>query len=263
MTERHPHGQVHTEVVDDHIVVMTFDRTEKRNACTPKMFRELAAALTRLDDDPDLWVGVLTFAGEHTTGGLDMPLFFADDADGFSMPDDLVDPFGLRRRLQAPLVVAVQGITYTAGIEMALAADIVVAADDARFSQLEPKRGLAALGGATFRFVERGGWGNAMYHLLRSDEFDAHEAHRVGICQEVVPAGTQGERALELAREIAACAPLAVQATKANARLAVDEGEAAAISEFGAMQRRLAATEDFAEGIASFVERRAGRFSGR
>ncbi|MCC5951398.1 MAG: crotonase/enoyl-CoA hydratase family protein [Acidimicrobiia bacterium] len=263
MSERHPHGQVLTRVVDDHIWEMTFDRHEKRNACTPKLFRELSEALTRLDDDPELWVGVLRFAGDHTTGGLDMPLFFAEDADGFAMPDGLVDPFGLRRRLRAPLVVAVQGITYTAGIEMALAADIVVASEDARFSQLEPKRGLAALGGATFRFVERGGWGNAMYHLLRGDEFDAHEAHRVGICQEVVPVGTQADRALELAREIAACAPLAVEATKANARLAVDDGEAAAIAEFGPMQRRLAATEDFAEGVASFIERRQGRFTGR
>src|SRR3954453_3920763 len=79
--ESHPHGQVTTEVVDDHILVMTVDRVEKKNAFTPKISGELAAAYTRLDDEPDLFVGVLTFAGDHTTAGLDMPLFFGADAD--------------------------------------------------------------------------------------------------------------------------------------------------------------------------------------
>jgi enoyl-CoA hydratase/carnithine racemase len=263
MSERHPHGQVHVRVVDDHVLEVVLDRTEKRNACTPKMFRELAEAYTRLDEDPDLWVGVLAFAGDHTTAGLDMPLFFGDDSDGFAMPEGLVDPFGLERKLTAPLVVAIQGICFTAGIELALAGDIIVAAEETRLSQLEPKRGLAALGGATFRFTERAGWGNAMYHLLRADEFDAAEALRIGLVQEVVPIGMQLDRAHELAAEIAANAPLAVQATKANARLALEQGNPAAIAELGAMHRQLAGTDDFAEGVASFIERRRADFTGR
>ena len=123
-----------------------------------------------------------------------------------------------------------QGITFTVGIEIALAGDIIVAASDARFCQMEPKRGLAPLGGATIRYVQRAGWGNAMYHLLRADEFDADEAYRIGLVQEVVEPGSQAERAVELAREIAACAPLALQHTIANARLALDEDEPAAIA---------------------------------
>src|SRR4051812_33705726 len=78
--DRHPHGAVQTEVVDEHILVMTVDRVEKKNAFTPKITAELEDALTRLDDDPDLFVGVLTFAGDHTTAGLEMPLFFTDEA---------------------------------------------------------------------------------------------------------------------------------------------------------------------------------------
>ena len=144
-----------------------------------------------------------------------------------------------------------------------LGCDIVVAADDCRFSQLEAKRGLAPLGGATIRFVQRAGWGNAMYHLLRVDEFDAEEAYRIGFVQEVVPAGTQVERALEIAEEIASDAPLAIQATKANSLLYVREGEQAAIDAIPAMGQELTATEDFAEGIASFIDRRAATFKGR
>ena len=87
-----------------------------------------------------------------------------------------------------------QGISFTIGIEMALAGDIIIAADDCRFCQMEAKRGIAPLGGAHFRYVSRSGWGNAMYHLMLCDEFGAEEAYRVGLVQEVVASGTQIER---------------------------------------------------------------------
>jgi enoyl-CoA hydratase/carnithine racemase len=262
--ERHPHGQVRTDVLDDHILLMTVDREEKRNAFTPKISAELAAAYTRLEDDPNLFVGVLTFAGDHTTAGLDMPLFFGGDRPaGAAEGSDTIDPFGLRRRLLKPLVSAVQGITFTVGIEIPIAGDIVVAASDARFCQLEPKRGLAPLGGATIRYVERAGWGNAMYHLLRADEFDAAEAYRIGLVQEVVEPGRQRDRAVELARQIVRCSPSALAHTIANARLALDEGPQAAAAAIPAMAAAVQATEDFKEGIASFIERREAKFLGR
>lgn len=262
--ERHPHGQVATEVLDEHILSMTVDRVAKRNAFTPKISAELAAAYTRLDEDPDLFVGVLTFAGDHTTAGLDMPLFFGSDrpAAGAGV-DDAVDPFGLRRRLRKPLITAIQGITFTVGIEIAIAGDIVVAASDARLCQLEPKRGLAPLGGATIRYVQRAGWGNAMYHLLRADEFDAAEAYRVGLVQEVVEPGRQRQRALELARQMLECSPSALAHTIANARLALDDSPLAASAAIPAMGQAVQATEDFKEGIASFIERRQAKFVGR
>lgn len=265
----HPHGEVRTAVVDDHVLVMTVDRVTKKNALTPKMMHELGDALTRLDDDPDLFVGVLTFAGPHSTAGLEMPLFFTPEARADAArrvrerSTEPVDPFGLGRRLGKPLVTALQGITFTVGIEIALAGDIVIAASDARLCQLEPKRGLAPLGGATVRYVQRAGWGNAMYHLLRADEFTAAEAHRIGLVQEVVAPGEQVERAIEIARELLQCAPLALQHTIANARLALDGDEPAAIAAIPSMSDAVLATADFQEGIASFLERRPARFTGR
>lgn len=260
--DRHEHGQVTTEVVGERVLVMTVDRVERKNAFTPKIVAELADALTRLDDDPGLFVGVLAFAGDHTTAGLEMPLFFGPD--GFSgQPEGAVDPYGLGRRLTKPLVTAVQGITFTVGIEIALAGDLIVAAADTRFCQMEPRRGLAPLGGATIRYVNRAGWGNAMYHLLRADEFDAVEAHRIGLVQEVVETGSQIDRAVELASEIAACSPLGLQHLIANARLALDEGEPAAVAAIPAMLHAVTSTEDFKEGIASFLERRPASFQGR
>lgn len=267
--ERHPHGAVRTEVIDDHILLVTVDRVEKKNAFTPKISNELEDALTRLDDDPELFVGVLTFAGDHTTGGLEMPLFFTDEARAAaaqrraSQAVEPVDPYGLGRRLTKPRITAVQGITYTIGIEIALGGDIVVAASDLRMCQLEPKRGLAPLGGATVRYVQRAGWGNAMYHLLRADEFGAEEAYRIGLVQEVVEPGRQRSRAIELAREMLPCSPIALRHTIANARLALDENEPAAIAAIPAMDKIVQATDDFREGIASFIERRPARFTGR
>lgn len=260
--ERHPHGETRTDVVDDHILVITVDRSEKKNALTPKIVDELAVALTRLDDDPDLFVGVLTFAGDHTTAGLDMPLFFGAASEEPS-GGGLVDPFGLERRLTKPLVVAVQGITYTAGIELALAGDIIVTASDVRFSQLEPKRGLAPIGGATIRFIQRTGWGNAMRHLLLADEFGADEAHRIGLVQEVVEPGAQRDRAIELGRAMLACSPPALRLTIENARLALAEGETAAVAAIASMSKAVQATDDFREGVASFIERRPASFTGR
>jgi enoyl-CoA hydratase/carnithine racemase len=268
-TDRHPHGAVRTSVVDEHILVMTVDRVEKKNAFTPKISNELSDALTRLDEDDDLFVGVLAFAGDHTTAGLEMPLFFSEEARRNAAlrkaaeTSEPVDPFGLGRRLRKPRVTAVQGITFTIGIEIALAGDIVVAASDTRFCQMEPKRGLAPLGGATVRYVQRAGWGNAMYHLLRADEFGAAEAYRIGLVQEVVDPGEQIERAVELAREMLQCSPLALMHTIANARLALDRDEPAAIEAIPAMAATVQATADFQEGIASFIERRPAQFTGR
>lgn len=269
MSEPHPHGEVRTQVVDEHILMMTVDRVEKKNAFTPKIAGELGAAMTMLDEDTDLFVGALTFAGPHTTAGLEMPLFFTEEAKTEAarakaeQTTEPVDPFGLGRRLRKPLVTAVQGITFTIGIEIALAGDIIVAASDARFCQLEPKRGLAPLGGATVRYVQRAGWGNAMYHLLRADEFSAHEAYRIGLVQEVVEPGQQIERAVAVARELLQCAPQALVHTIANARLALDHDEPAAVAAIPAMAATVQATEDFHEGIASFLERRPAQFTGR
>ena len=230
------------------------------------MAKQLLEAFTRLDESDDIFVGVLFGHGEHFTAGLDLPKWTKRMEDSGSIEEGAearLDPMALGRACRKPIISAVQGITFTFGIELALAGDIVIAADNCRFSQLEPARGIHATGGATIRFVQRGGWGNAMYHLLTSDEFDAQEAYRIGFVQEVVPVGKQLDRAIELAEVIATQAPLAVQATKASSRLFVEEGFAAAVRELAPVQKRLLASDDAREGVQSFIERRAAVFKGR
>jgi enoyl-CoA hydratase len=246
-----------------HILKIVIDNPAKRNAFVPEMMAQLATAMTELDRDPDLWVGVLCAEGDNFTAGLDMPKFFGPGARPSEIPDDHIDPFGMRNQCRKPVVTAVQGICFTVGIEMALAGDIIVAAVGSRFCQMEAKRGIAPLGGAHFRFITRTGWGNAMYHLMLCDEFGAEEAHRIGLVQEVTPVGRQVDRALEIAAIIAANAPLGIQVTKEAGRKFIEAGERAAIAAVPGIRERVMGTEDAAEGIRSFVERRSAVFQGR
>lgn len=245
------------------VLKIIIDNPSKKNAFVPEMMEQLSAALTELDRDGELWVGVLCAVGDNFTAGLDMPKFFGPTATAKPLPKDAIDPFGLAKQTSKPIVTAVQGICYTIGIELALAGDIVVAAEDTRFCQMEAKRGIAPLGGAHFRYVTRAGWGNAMYHLLTCDEFGAAEAHRIGLVQEVTPVGRQIERAMEIAAMIAANAPLGVQATKIAGRRYIEAGEVAAIAAIDDVRARVMNSADAVEGIRSFMERRAANFTGR
>lgn len=267
MTEsdnRHDETRVVTER-RGHVLLIQLHRPHKRNAADFAMLQQLSAAYGELDSDSELRVGLVYAAGDHFTAGLDL----ADigpriTESGIDYVDaDGVNPWQVSgRSLSKPVVMAVQGICLTLGIELMLASDIVVAADSTRFGQLEVSRGILPFGGATLRFPRAVGWGNAMRWILTGDMFDAAEALRIGLVQEVVPEGTQFDRALDLAERIAAQAPLAVQAALANARLAVRSGDAAAEAELQPALVRLASSDDARIGLEAFANRTTAQFTG-
>ena len=252
-------GRIITRKQGD-VFVIGIDRPEKYNGFSPNMFDELAAAYQAYEDDHDARCALLYGEGKHFAAGADLNLV---DLDTNIFPADLVNPcnMGTMQRSK-PLVVAVQGVCYTIGVELMLAADIVVAARDCRFGQIEVSRGVLPFCGGTFQMIERAGWGNAMRYLLTGEEFDAETGHRLGFVQELVEPGEQFGRALELAERISAQAPLAVRATMASGRLAMLEGLPAAAAKLPETVTTLRATQDFAEGMLSFKERRDGRFAG-
>jgi len=261
--QRDSDGQIKCEV-KGHLLLIGIDRPEKRNGFTPKIFAELAAAYTRLESTHELRCGVLYAEGDHFTAGLDMPKIAPLRQAGKPLiPVHEVDPFNLREPIRTkPMVIALKGICFTVAIELMLAADIAIAAENCRFSQLEVKRGIMPGCGATFRMAECAGWGNAMKILLTGDEFSAHEALRCNFVQEVVPVGQELTRAVELAEKIARQAPLAVQATMESGRIAANQGWQASYARTAATQQRLYNTEDAKEGVQSFIEKREARFQG-
>ena len=253
--------------VDGHVLVVGVDRPAKRNAWNLEVIHGVAAAYDRLGSDPALRVGVVHGVGDHFSAGLDLAEVLpavTEQGPAALSGSGTYDAFGLwGTPCPKPVVMAVQGIAFTLSIELALASDVVVAAEDVRFGQLEIARGILPFGGATVRAAAQLGWGNAMRWLLTAEEFGAAEAHRIGLVQEVVPAGAQLGRAVELAQRIAAMAPLGVQGTLANARVARQASERAAAEHLAGLLPGITASEDAAEGVRSFVERRAAQFSGR
>jgi enoyl-CoA hydratase/carnithine racemase len=229
------------------------------------MLEELALAYTRFEEDDGARCALLFAHGDHFTGGLDLATVGPEIAAGcLAFDHEQVDPLdvGPRRRTK-PVVAALQGYCFTIGIELALGADVRVAADTARFSQLEVKRGFLPFGNATLRFAKLSGWGNAMRWMLTGDTFDADVALRIGLVQEVVAAADLGAASKALAQRIAKQAPLAVKAILASSRAALEEGEASEAAKVYERARKLMATEDAAEGMRSFLERRDGVFKGR
>lgn len=249
-----------------HVLLMGLNRPEKRNAFNIELLMELGRAYGLLERDHDLRCGVLFAHGDHFTGGLDLAEVGPALAGGdLSYPDDARDPWrNDGRPWTTPVVAAAQGWCMTLGIELLLAADIRVASSDARFAQLEIQRGIYPFGGATIRLPREAGWGNAMRWLLTGDEYDAAEAHRIGLIQEITVPGAHLDRAVELAQAIATrSAPLGIRTTLSSAHRALAEGQEVAAARFNDDLVALMQTEDGAEGMMSFIERRPASFTGR
>jgi enoyl-CoA hydratase/carnithine racemase len=258
--ENSTEGRITTEA-RGHLFLMGIDRPRKMNAFDLPMLRSLMAAYTEYENNDAYRCAVLFAHGDHFTAGIDLTQVRPEH---FITEPGTVEPMGIYGQARTkPLVIAIHGRCLTIGIELALASDICVAADNTRFGQIEVKRGVFPAAGATVRMVALMGWGNAMRYLLTGDEFDAREAYRIGLVQEVTPAGQHVERAIAIAETIAAQAPLAVRATLLSARKSVMEGYAAALAALLAQYHELEKSEDAKEGLRSFIERRSARFSGR
>ena len=251
-----------TTEVRDHVLLIGLNRPDKLNAADEEMLHGLALAYGELDRDPNLRVGLVFAHGDHFTAGLDLTDVGPKMAAGklTLVPEGGLDPWGISsRQVSKPVVMAIQGTCFTLGVELALASEIVVAASNAKFAQLEVSRGILPFGGGTIRFPSTAGHAKAMRYLLTGDSFGAEEALAMNLVNEVVAPGEEFARALELASKIAAQAPLAVQATLASARAQDPEAEKAIL-----MQRlgKLMQTKDVQRGMEAFMTRQPAKFEG-
>jgi enoyl-CoA hydratase/carnithine racemase len=248
-----------------HVFFIGLNRPQKLNAFNEEMLRALSDAYTRYEKDDALRCAVLFGAGKDFTAGLDLASVMPGIQSGGPLwPSAGVDPVAISGAARTkPLVMAMQGRVFTIGIELALASDIRICSDDATFAQLEIARGIFPFGGATFRAPEQLGWGNAMRFLLTAEPFGAAEALRIGLVQEVTPRDQLLARAEAIATKIAAQAPLGVRATLASAKIGFHQGERAAAAALREQLTPILGSDDAREGVQSFVERRAGRYTGK
>lgn len=251
----------------NHVLLIGLNRPEKRNAFDVDMYIDLAKAYGELQIDKELRCGLIFAHGDHFTSGLDLAQWAGVFAKGSfpPLPAGAFDPLGIDedRRISKPVVMAIQGLCYTIGIELMLACDVRIASTDTSFRQMEVCRGIYPVGGATVRLLQEIGWGNAMRYLLTGDEIRSQEAFRLGLVQELTEPGRQFDRALELAKHIALQAPLGVQASLLSARTARLEGDKAALSRLLVDLMPIMKSADATEGVQSFLERREAVFKGR
>lgn len=247
----------------DGVALVTLDRRVAMNALSAALLRDLAEACERLGDDPTCRVVVVTGAGTRAfAAGADVGEMAGEDAAGLEAGGRF-DDWDALARLPMPTIAAVRGYALGGGAELAMSCDMIVAGDDARFGQPEITLGIMPGAGATQRLTRAVGKARAMELILTGRMFDANEAAAMGLVTRVVPAGETLDVALGLAAMIASMPPLAVRA----ARHAVTRADELPLSDGLRVERqlfyRLFGTEDKAEGMAAFLEKRSPAWKGR
>ena len=248
--------------VADHVATITLNRPAKLNAVTPEMADALIAHVAHCNASDAVRVVVLTGAGERAfCAGSDIR-----DLDGYDTPwnfrqrPDYCDAI---RRLTKPALAAVNGIAFGGGLELAMSCDIRIAADSARFAAPEIKLGWIGGGGMTAFLTHSIGPSNAALMVLTGDPVAAETARGWGLVSEITAPDKLAERAREIAKTIAARAPIAAETAKLNLRAALSMPIEAAIQYERDLQTICFATEDAAEGRAAFKEKRPPQFRRR
>jgi enoyl-CoA hydratase/carnithine racemase len=246
------------------IAIFTINRPEAMNALNMATMAELRDALTEFRDDDKLWVGIITGAGEKAfCGGADikdtLPFMKEHGRDPWAMPASIMR--GLE--LWKPFVAAINGMALGGGLELALACDIRIVAENARLGTPEVTLGLIPGWGGTQRLPRAIPWCKAAELLLTGKLIDAQEAYRIGLVNQVVPQAEVLSKAKEWAEAIGKAAPLAVRAAKE----AMLRGSAMTIEEGLRLENALVAsvmaTEDFTEGTTAFMEKRKPNYKAK
>ena len=246
------------------VAIFTINRPQAMNAMNMEALHELHEAMVDFRDDPELWVGIITGAGEKAfCGGADIKdtlPFMKEHSDAAeALPKTPMR--GLE--IWKPLIAAINGVAMGGGLEMALACDIRIVSETARFGTPEVTLGLIPGWGGTQRLPRMVPWCKAAEIVLMGNIIDAQEAYRIGLVNKVVPAGEVMSVAREWAEAICKAAPLAVRAAKE----AMVRGSSMTLEEGLRLENSLEAyalsTEDFAEGIKAFVEKRERVYKGK
>ncbi|MEP7222757.1 MAG: enoyl-CoA hydratase-related protein [Novosphingobium sp.] len=244
---------------DGPVLTITLNHPEKLNALTIAACHELAALWDLYEADNSLRVAIITGVGRAFCCGHDL-----NDDMQEAMPASGWAGLSNRCSMTKPIIAAANGLTFGGGFELALACDLIIADENAKFGLPEPLVGFAALGGGANLLPMRMPWHVAMRYLLTGERMDAQTAQRWGLVSDVAPAGTSLEVARNYAEAIVACAPVAIQATKALARAAVEPASRKEeLYELSmSWMKQIIQLDDAREGEAAFKEKRKPRWTG-
>jgi len=263
--------------VREHVMTITINRPEARNAMNMAVLAGLCRAWMRLRDDPDVWVAILTGAGDKAfCSGGDLKQFISQtvgrteqirrgevqfdwgpDVDPTGLPPNATT-FAVLRNVEIfkPIIGAVNGFCTAGGLEMLQGTDIRVASENATFGIFEPKWGLFPGGGSTANLVRQVPFSRAMELLITGRLMKADEALRCGLVSQVVPLPALMDAARSLAEDICSCGPLAVQAIKQSVQRGMRTTLAEHLKIEEDLSSRIFMTEDATEGLAAFREKR-------
>jgi enoyl-CoA hydratase len=242
------------------VLLITLNRPEVRNAVNAALAAGIAAALEELDAEEALSVGVLTGAGGFFCAGMDLGAFVRGESAWFG---DRGFAGITQRASRKPLIAAIEGFAVAGGLEIALACDLIVAAEGAKMGIPEVKRSLVAAGGALLRMPRRMPYHVVMELALTGDVLPAERFHELGLVNRVVAPGGAVDAALELAGTLAKNAPLALIATKQILQEQSDWSSGEMWERQGAISGPVFASEDAREGSAAFKEKREPVWKGR
>jgi enoyl-CoA hydratase len=244
------------------VAILTIRRPEARNAVNGEVATAMEAAIDRLEEDPEVWVGIVTGEGPVFSAGADLKAIASGQAAALQTARGGFGGITRRARIK-PLIAAVDGPALAGGCEIVLSCDLVVASTAASFGIPEVKRSLVAAAGGLFRLPRALPTVVAMELALTGDPIPAARAHELGMVNELVQPGEALTAALALAERINANAPLAVRESRAivNEAATADDDELWRLT--GDAMARLVRTEDFAEGPRAFIEKRPAVWKGR
>ena len=242
------------------VLLITLNRPEVRNAVNAALAAGVAGALEQLDDDDGLSVGVLTGTGGFFCAGMDLGAFVKGESPWFG---DRGFAGIAQRASRKPLIAAIEGFAVAGGMEIALACDLIVAANGAKMGIPEAKRSLVAAGGALLRLPRRMPYHVVMELALTGDPLPAERFHELGLVNRLAEPGSAVDVALELAGALAKNGPLALAASKQILQEQFDWSSAQMWEQQGAISGPVFASEDAKEGAGAFKEKREPVWKGR